>query len=334
MKIITVEEHYESAKITQAINQQTGINSKPSISNDMQKYMKNSLPSPGIMQDVTKQRLDFMDQYGIDKQILSYGNSSPQNLDPKISIPLCQKANDELALTIANNPTRFGALAVLPVGDPIAAANELKRSITKLNFNGVLLKGNYQGKFFDDPFFFPIFEMASKLDIPVYFHPSFIPTDISDHYFKSDQWSDIVTGIFSSAGYGWHMDVGIQVIRMILSGIFDKLPNLKLISGHWGEMVPMFLERLDDELNNYSGLQKSFSDYYRQNIFVTPSGILNNPQLNFILVEMGPEHIIYSIDYPYKQPDNTQTFLEKTDLTPTELEAFSHGNAERIFNLK
>ncbi|MFC6171817.1 amidohydrolase family protein [Loigolactobacillus jiayinensis] len=334
MKIITVEEHYESAKITQAINQSVGKAAAPNLSPDMLHYMRTSLPTPEIMQDFTDQRLTFMAHYGIDQQVLSYGNSSPQNLAPALAIPLCRQANDELAQVVAANPTRFGALAALPVGDPAAAAAELKRAITELHFNGVLLKGNYQGKFFDNAFFFPIFKMASDLDVPIYFHPSFIPNDITQHYFASAGWSDVVTGIFSSAGYGWHMDVGIQVMRMIISGIFDKLPNLKLISGYWGELVPQFLERLDDELDAYAGLKHSFSDYYRQNVYVTPSGILSQPQLNFILAEMGPEHLIYSIDYPYKQPANTRTFLDNTALTSAQLEAFSHGNAERVFHLK
>lgn len=333
MKIITVEEHFESAKITQEINQAVGKAAMPNVSKEMLHYMQTTLPTPEIMQDVTKERIAFMDKYEIDQQILSYGNSSPQNFDPKVAVKLCQDANNELAKAIKTNPTRFAGLAVLPVGDPTAAATELKRAVTELHLNGVLLKGNYQNKYFDDSFFFPIFEMASKLDVPVYFHPSFIDPSVTQHYFASDNWSDVVTGILSSAGYGWHMDVGIQVIRMMASGIFDKLPNLKLVSGHWGELVPMFLERLDDELDAYDGLKKSFSDYYRNNVYITPSGILSKPQLNFLLAEMGPEHLVYSIDYPYKQPENARTFLDHTDLTPDQLEAFAHGNAEQIFHL-
>lgn len=334
MKVITVEEHFESPKITAAINQLNGKSALPNVSPDMLHYMQTSLPSPEEMQDVSKQRIAFMDQYGIDMQILSYGNSSPENLDPKISMDLSRQANDELAQVVATNPNRFGALAVLPVGDPQSAATELKRAVNELGFNGVLLKSHYQDRFFDDPFYFPIFKMASELDVPVYFHPSFIAPAITKHYFESAEWSDVVTGIFSSAGYGWHMDVGIQVMRMVISGIFDKLPNLKLVSGHWGELVPMFLERLDDELTAYSGLNHPFSYYYRKNVYLTPSGILSKPQLNFALAEMGPEHLIYSIDYPYKQLTNSKTYLENTDLSAEQLELFAHQNAEKIFHLK
>lgn len=334
MKVIAVEEHFESAKVTAAIQAATGASALPKLSAEMLHYMQTTLPTPAIMQDVTGARLAFMDESGIDMQVLSYGNSSPQNLPPKQAVPLCQLANDELARVIAQNPTRFAGLAALPVGDPQAAAAELKRAVNELHLNGVLLKGNYAGKFFDDPCFLPIFEQAAALDVPVYFHPSFIPPAITQHYFASDQWSDVTTGILSSAGYGWHMDVGIQVMRMIVSGIFDKLPNLKLVSGHWGELIPQFIERLDDELSGHADLKHLFSDYYRHNVYVTPSGILAEPQLKFVLDEMGPEHVLFAIDYPYKQAKNTQAFLASASLSDQARDLIAHGNAERIFHLK
>ncbi|GKT03838.1 hypothetical protein OKN36_13740 [Furfurilactobacillus sp. OKN36] len=233
MKLITVEEHFESATVTAAIQAANGTTGAvPTMSPEMRHYMQTELPSPALMQDVTSERLAYMDQHGIDMQLLSYGNSSPQNLAPDVAIPLCKLANDELASVIAANPIRFAGLAVLPVCDPTAAAAELHYAVTKLGLKGVLLKGNYDNRFFDDPFFLPIFQAASDLDVPVYFHPSFIPASVTHHYYENDNWSDLTTGILSSAGFGWHMDVGIQVMRMIVSGLFDKFPNLKLVSGH------------------------------------------------------------------------------------------------------
>lgn len=333
MKIITVEEHFESAKVTAGINKATGKSAVPQLSAEMTNYMQTKLPSPEIMQDYTKDRIAFMDKYDIDMQIMSYGNSQAQNLDPKDAIPLSRLANDELAKAVASNPTRFAAMATIPVGDPEAAAAELKRAVTELGFKGLMLKGNYQGKFFDDPYFFPIFQMASDLDVPVYFHPSFVPPVITDHYYASDNWSDLVTGILGTAGFGWHLDVGVQVMRMIISGIFDKLPNLKIVSGHWGELIPMFLERLDQELIPYTDLKRSFSDYYRSNVYVTPSGILTEPQLKFLLDEVGEEHLIYSIDYPYETPETSRNFLDTSALTQAQRELFAHGNAERIYKV-
>ncbi|MBC8830177.1 amidohydrolase family protein, partial [Escherichia coli] len=112
-------------------------------------------------------------------------------------------------------------------------------------------------------------------------------------------WSDVVTGVFSSAGFGWHMDVGIQVVRMILSGVFDKLPNLKIITGHLGEMVPMFLERMDDTLGHWTTLERKISDYYRTNVYITPSGLLYRNEWKFLLNELDENHLIYALDYPF-----------------------------------
>ncbi|WP_048001037.1 amidohydrolase family protein [Lactiplantibacillus herbarum] len=333
MKLITTEEHFESAVVTTKIQDITGVSALPPISPELRQYMQTNLPSPSVMQDVDRERLAFMDKNGIDMEILSYGNSSPQNLEPEQAISLCQLANDEMARAIAKHPTRYRGLAVLPVGNSEAAATELERAVTELGLKGVLLKGNYQGRFFDEPFFLPIFEQAMALDVPVYFHPSFIPQSINDHYFKSDQWSPVITGILSSAGYGWHMDIGIQVLRMVVSGIFDRLPQLKLITGHWGELVPLFLERLDDELTAYGDLQHPFSYYYRQNIYATPSGILSEPQLQFMLAEMGADHLMYSLDYPYKRPQNAADFLQTVQLTSRQREQIAHGTAEQLFKL-
>lgn len=125
MKVITLEEHIESKLLTDEINKAIGKPTLPDLSKDMQNYMQTSLPTPADMQDVDN-RLKFMNKYGVDMQVLSYGNSQPQNLDPKVSVRLCKLANDELAKVVKGHPDRFAALAVLPVGDPQAAAAELK----------------------------------------------------------------------------------------------------------------------------------------------------------------------------------------------------------------
>lgn len=159
MKIITIEEHFESEVITNEINKVTENLVSGQVSPEMFQYMQKELPSAAEMQD-TEKRLAFMDQHGIDIQVLSYGNSSPQNLDPKISVALCKRANDELAKVIQQNPTRFAGFAVLPVGSPEDAAIELKRAVEELGFKGALVKGQFENKYFDNRFYYPIFEMA------------------------------------------------------------------------------------------------------------------------------------------------------------------------------
>ena len=151
----------------------------------------------------------------------------------------------------------------------------------------------------------------------------------------SDSYSAIVGAELGSAGFGWHIDVGIHVARMVLSGIFDKLPNLKFVTGHWGEDIPAFLERMDYMLNQETtGLQKKVSDYYKENIWYTPSGIMSELQLDYFVKLFGAEHIIWSEDYPYIQNEPLRFFLDKADLTADQKYAIARGNAEQIFKLK
>lgn len=333
MKIITIEEHFESVTVGAAMAKAVGKPVLPEVSAGLLHYMKTELPTPEIMQDTMGARLDFMNAQGIGMQVLSYGNVQPQNLPATISVELCQLANDELAKAVAQAPDRFAGLACLPIGNPEKAAEELERAVKNLGLKGALLKGNFDNRYFDDEFFFPIFEKAAELDVPIYFHPSFISPEITKHYFDGP-WSDVVSGIFSSAGFGWHMDVGIQMMRMVLSGIFDKLPNLKLISGHWGEGVGTWFERLDEELApRFTGLAHDFTYYYKHNIWISPSGIFSEPVLKLLIDELGAERLMYSVDYPYKRPANSGTFLAECDLSDEVRELIAYKTATKLFHL-
>lgn len=160
-------------------------------------------------------------------------------------------------------------------------------------------------------------------------------SEIIDYYYMSDSYSPIVGAELGSAGFGWHIDVGIHVARMVLSGIFDKLPNLKFVTGHWGEDIPAFLERMDYMLDQEkTGLKKKVSDYYKDNIWYTPSGIMSELQLDYFVKLFGAEHIIWSEDYPYIQNEPLRFFLDKADLTADQKYAIARGNAEQIFKLK
>lgn len=124
-------------------------------------------------------------------------------------------------------------------------------------------------------------------------------------------------------------------MRLILSGIFDKLPNLKFISGHWGETIPSFLERMDYMLSTeLTGLKKTISEYYKEHVYITPSGIMSDDQLEYIVKIMGADHVMYAIDYPYIKPNNVYDFLMKSNLTNEQKELIAYKNAQRILHLK
>lgn len=336
LPLITVEEHITSQEIIDANAKYAYLKPKPTgkMAEAMKFFSTRRLIGQDLL-DIEKKRLPHMDSLGIGVQILSYTAPVDDVVPADEAVRICREANDILAARVAEHPDRFRAMATLPMADPEAAAAELERTVKELGFVGVLLTGQYKGRFYDEPEFFPIFEKAAELDIPVYWHPDFVNSDIIDYYYMSDSYSPIVGAELGSAGFGWHIDVGIHVARMVLSGIFDKLPNLKFVTGHWGEDIPAFLERMDYMLDQEkTGLKKKVSDYYKDNIWYTPSGIMSEMQLDYFVKLFGAEHIIWSEDYPYIQNEPLRFFLDKADLTADQKYAIARGNAEQIFKLK
>ena len=337
MKLITLEEHWESDRVNQAAKPYMPAPSYPHQNPDdhsIAEFAAKSQRDNTELISAGQQRLDFMDANNIQMQIMGYGDNTPQNLDPKVGIELCQMANDDLADAISQHPDRFGGWATLPVGDPEAAAAELERAVTQLGLSGAMIHGYYDHRFFDDPFYEPILAAAEKLDVPLYFHPAFIPAEISEYYYEGQGWSELTAFTFAGAGWGWHEDLGVQMIRLILAGTFDRHPNLKIITGHWGELVPAFLERMDQTLGLTVNLQRSISQTYRENFYITPSGMFFPAQLQLIYTEVGADHLMYSLDYPYNHPADAAKFLTDSILTPDEQAKVAYQNAEKLLHLR
>ena len=335
LPLITVEEHFSAQEIIDANAQYSHLKPTPTgkMAEAMTFFQGRRLIGEDLL-DTEGKRLRHMDENGIGMQILSFTAPIDNVVPADEAVSIARRANDILAEMVAQHPDRYRAMATLPMADPEAAAAELERCIKELGFVGVLLTGTYNGRFYDEPEFLPIFAKAAELDIPVYWHPDFVNSDIIDYYYMSDSYSAIVGAELGSAGFGWHIDVGIAVVRMVLSGIFDKYPKLKFITGHWGEDIPAFLERMDYMIDQEkTGLQKKVSDYYKENIWYTPSGIMSGMQLDYFIKLVGAEHIIWSEDYPYIQDQPIRFFLDKADLTPEQKYAIARGNAEKIFKL-
>ena len=335
MRIITLEEHYTDDSIIRA-NQAYTKPAKPLTPKEQeaQEYLR-SRQLIGEKLTEFSDRLRFMDEQGITMQVLSLTSPVSDQVPAAEAVRICRQANDLTARHIAEHPDRFAGFATLPMADPEAAADELERAVRELRLSGALLAGRYRGRFYNEAEFFPIFERAAALDVPIYFHPALVPQEVLNAYYLSDNYP-VAAGLeLSSAGYGWHVDTGIQVMRLILSGIFDKLPNLKIISGHWGETNPICLERMDTVITpEITGLKEKISTYYKEHVYLTPSGILSQDQLNFMVQLMGADHILYAIDYPYMAPTSSGSFLEESDLSAEDKEKIAHKNAERLLHLK
>ena len=260
MKLITLEEHYTDKRVMDANN---AWNSKqppmiPERAETMKFLMSRAFPGEELL-DFDK-RLAFMDKNQIDMQVLSMNSPVSDLVPPEEAVRICRMANDITKQHMDEHPDRFAGFATLPMADPQAAAQELERCVKKLGFCGAMLAGRCRGRLYNEEEFFPIFAKAAELDVPVYFHPAFIPMEVQEAYYMSDAYSFVVGSELASAGFGWHVEVGIQILRLILSGIFDRLPDLNFISGHWGETIPAFLERIDAILDQeITGLKKKVS---------------------------------------------------------------------------
>ncbi len=276
-------------------------------------------------------RIAEMDQHGIDIQILSYSNS-PQVAPIQQAADLVRDANDRLAQACRANPSRFAGFATLPWQDPDAACVELERAVRDLGLKGVMLIGRPGATFLDDPRYDAILATLNALKAPLYVHPGAPLPQVREPYYGG--LDKAVSARLSLFGWGWHNEAGVQVVRMLLSGVFDRHRGLQVISGHWGEMVPFFLQRLDDALPaSDTGLSRSITQTYREQVYVTPSGMLNLPHFRFIHDVLGADRIIYSVDYPYATLDGARAFLEGLPVSAEDKEKIAYKNATRLFSL-
>ncbi|MBD5356822.1 MAG: amidohydrolase [Bacteroides sp.] len=333
MKIIAIEEHTDN---TALIGSVIGVIKEmvPYLPAFVQPDLPGSAPGNSLT-DMDKGRIEDMDKNGITMEILSYSDFSQWILDEKKAVELCQNANDELAALVKRHPGRFEAFATLPWVNPEAAAAELRRTVKEYGFKGVLITGRPQvgAKFLDDASYTPIWEALTELDVPIYIHPGFPVPEVQQAYY--DGFNDKVTAILSTYGLGWHIEPGLQVLRMILAGVFDSYPSLKVISGHWGEVLPYYIARFDQTLTpEMTGLKEKISTYYRRHIYVTSSGIYDYDNLQYCISKFGIDHIIFSADYPCISENDARAFIENAPISKEEKFLISQGNAERLFKIK
>ncbi len=276
-------------------------------------------------------RLADMDAAGIDMQVLSYGGS-PQLLPAAQALDLNRAANDRLARAVQARPARFAGFATLPWQAPEAAARELERAVKELGLKGALINGRPGDAFLDDAAYEPVLAAFDELNVPLYVHPGLpLPAVQAPYYGGFDPELSARLSMFA---WGWHNEAGIQVVRMLLAGAFDRYPKLQVISGHWGEMVPFFLQRLEDSIpQEASGLTRPIVQTYREHVHISPSGMLTLPHFQFIHALMGAERILYSVDYPYQSLDGARSFIERLPIGDTEKALIAHGNAERLLGL-
>jgi predicted TIM-barrel fold metal-dependent hydrolase len=284
------------------------------------------------LQDVGDTRIAAMDAAGIDVQVLSLNSPGVEQADVAEQVAVARESNDFLADVVTRNPKRFAAFAALPVAAPQQAADELERRVRQQSFKGTLINGHSRGRYLDDQFFWPILERAEALNVPIYLHPTVPPEPVAEALYGG--FSPAVSGMFASAGWGWHIETGVHLIRMILGGVFDRYPKLQVVIGHLGEAVPFMLPRLNRNLpQQMTKLDRPLAAYLRENVYYTFAGFNFPATFLDLFLEVGVDRIMFSVDHPYGSMAEARAFLDQIPVTATDRERIAHGNAERLFNI-
>ncbi len=322
MKIIGIEEHFLSPAVRTSWAAAAGDSQDASESlhlGDMQDRLE----------ELSDERLARMDENGIDVQVLSLTSPGLHNLAPAVAPSLACRTNDLIAATIARHPDRFDGFATLATPDPKEAVKELERSVRDLGLKGGMLFGRTKEKNLDHPDFWPIFEIASHLRIPLFIHPQTPPRAVREAYYSG--FGTQVDLAFATFGLGWHYDCGIQFLRLALAGIFDRFPDLQIILGHWGEVVLFYQERLK-AFSRVIKLQRPVVETMRENLYVTSSGLFSQSNFQHALEVVGIERVLFSTDYPYQYRPGAgpRNFVEQLPISHDDKEKIAHANWERL----
>ena len=286
----------------------------------------------GQVQDVGDNRIAAMDAAGIDVQVLSLTSPGVEQADAAEQVAIARESNDFIADVVKKYPKRFAAFAAVPVAVPDKAADELERRVKQQGFKGTLINGHSRGRYLDDKFFWPILERAEALDVPIYLHPTVPAKPVADVLYAG--FSPAVSGMFEAAGWGWHIETGVHLVRMVLGGVFDRYPKLQVVVGHLGEGVPFMLERLNRNMPmRLTKLQRPLAAYLRENVHYTFAGFNFTATFLDLLLEVGVERIMFSCDHPYASMAEARAFLDHIPVSTADRERIAHGNAEQLFKL-
>jgi uncharacterized protein len=350
MKIIALEEHYGLPVIHDAALK----------ANDPYALVLETLKKAGHFPDDPKTgfpagiydlgegRIAGMDAAGIDVAVLSYATPSVERLEPSLARDLARQANDTLAAAISKFPDRLLGFATLPMLDPAAAARELERTVRELGFVGAMINGHVNGRYLDDKFFWPVFECAEALRVPIYLHIQVPPKPVVDAYYSG--FAPEVSAFLSIAGSGWHIDNGVHCLRLILGGVFDRFPKLQIIVGHHLEILSWTTWRADYGFppKKNGGLKRSIKEYMRENFY---GGILAGEYLNQesgamdkswslsyqaylgMVNTVGIDRVVFTADHPYGSMKAARQFFDQMPINLNEKEKIAHLNAERLLGL-
>lgn len=329
MRVVALEEHFTVPKIVGRID--------PSVV-ARRGFRPRRAPANGpnpleLAPEIGERRLQSMDEAGITVQVLSNTGPGPDLVPGVDGIAMAQEMNDHLAAAISRHPDRFAGFAVLPMQSPDAAADELARSVRSLGFVGALVNGTTDGRFLDDPSYDGLLAAAVDLDVPIYIHPHLAPEAVRQAYYSGLEPG--ASRVLEAAGWGWHSETAIHILRLVLSGTLDRHPRLRLIIGHMGEMLPMMMARADEVFAADIGhLRRPVTRAILDQVWLTTSGIFTEPPFLAALLTFGIDRVMFSVDYPYAPNARGRAFLDRLSLAPADMSKLAHENADALLKLR
>jgi predicted TIM-barrel fold metal-dependent hydrolase len=321
MRTVTVEEHYAT----------------PAFIHGPGQYLASYGQIVEQLCELGDRRIAEMDAAGIDVQVLSLTAPGVEQLAAADAVAMAREANDTLAAAVRTHASRFAGFAALPTAAPDTAADELERMVGDHGFKGGLINGHTRGRYLDDEFFWPILERAEALGIPLYLHPTPPPQPVIQAAYTGNYAPEVGFGLATGA-WGWHIDTATHVLRLLLSGAFDRYPGLQLVIGHMGEALPFMLPRIERAMSvpvmsRATKLERPIGAYFRDNLHYTFSGFNWTSTFLDLLLEVGVERIMFSADYPFASMTEARSFLERLPVSPADRDRIAHGNAERVLRL-
>jgi len=284
------------------------------------------------LNDLGDGRLAAMDAAGVDVQVLSLTSPGVEQVDAAEAVPLARDTNDLLAETVRRHPDRFAGFATVPTSAPSAAAEELERAVREYGFVGAMVNGHTRGRYLDDEFFWPILERAEALNVPIYLHPTPPPQAVVEASYTGN-YSPAVAGALATSAWGWHIETATHVLRIVLSGAFDRFPRLQLVVGHMGEGLSFFLPRFEQVMAHVVRLERPIHAYFLENLHYTFAAFNWTPTFLNLLLQVGAERILFATDHPYGSMPVARRFLDDAPVSAADRERIAHGNAERLLGL-
>lgn len=314
MKLIALEEHFLHARVTEMLD-------------EVDRALLAPTRVPGL-DELGDARIQVMDAAGIAVQVLSHTKPGVQEIeDVALATSLATVANDDLAEAVAAHPDRFAGFATLATAAPEAAARELERTVTRHGFRGAMINGHTRGEYLDNTRFWPIFEAAEALDVPIYLHPSNPHPAVLEAYYKDYP-------VLGYAPWGYAVETGTHVLRLILSGVFDRFPKLQMVIGHMGELLPFALWRADGRLTpKYPHLKKSVRRYFLEHFHLTTAGVFSTPELLCTANVVGFDRLLFSVDYPFESNEEAVRWFDTLPIADSDRARLAHLNAERLLKL-